>query len=199
AVRVFRAAEAEAGPSDPLCSGLAAAYHALAFQTLADQVRASVRGAAGNRWMFRCGTPTDHPLRVRQELLARPGPGQPFPVLRERTPVRMDLSHSCWSDIFFLGMDYPEGARVLNVSVDLGVHGRDAGPRPPVEVYLRAIDQPVLRLVSVDLDAAADVTSLAEVFDFGRDHLGLLKAGVIAAGLIPPGLEGARQDLRQVL
>ena len=47
AIRVFRAAEAEHGPSDPLASALAAAYHALAFQTLADQVRASVRGAAG--------------------------------------------------------------------------------------------------------------------------------------------------------
>jgi len=31
----------------------------------------------------------------------------------ERTPVRLDLSHSAWSDIFFLGMDYPEGARGL--------------------------------------------------------------------------------------
>ena len=30
----------------------------------------------------------------------------------KRTPVRMDLTHSGWSDIFFLGMDYPEGARV---------------------------------------------------------------------------------------
>ncbi|MEE8452839.1 MAG: UTP--glucose-1-phosphate uridylyltransferase [Thermoguttaceae bacterium] len=37
----------------------------------------------------------------------------------------MDLSHSAWSDIFFLGMDFPQGARVLNVSVDLGVCGRD--------------------------------------------------------------------------
>ena len=128
AIRLFRAAESAHGPSDPLCSGLAAAYHALAFQTLADQVRASVRGAAGNRWMFRTGSAADHPLRVRPELLARPGPGHPFPVLRERTPVRMDLTHSCWSDIFFLGMDYPEGARVLNVSIDLGVNGRDAGP-----------------------------------------------------------------------
>ena len=26
-------------------------------------------------------------------------------------------------------MDFPEGARVLNVSIDLGVHGRDAAPR----------------------------------------------------------------------
>jgi hypothetical protein len=199
AVRVFRAEEAAHGPSDPVCSALAAAYHALAFQTLADQVRASVRGAAGNRWMFRTGSPADHPLRVRPELLARSGPGAPFPVLRERTPVRMDLSHSCWSDIFFLGMDYPEGARVLNVSIDLGVHGRDRAPRPPIEVYFRVIDEPVLRLVSVDLDTAADVTSLAEVFDFARDYLGLLKAAVIASGLVPPGLEGARQDLRQVL
>lgn len=199
AVRLFRLEEADRGPSDPLCSALAAAYHALAFQTLADQVRASVRSAPGNRWMFRTGSADEHPLRVRPELLARTGPGGAFPVLRERTPVRMDLSHSCWSDIFFLGMDYPEGARVLNVSVDLGVHGRDAAPSPPIEVYFRVIDEPVLRLVSVDLDAAADVTSLEEVFDFARDHLGLLKAAVIASGLVPPGLEGVRQDLRQVL
>ncbi len=199
AIRVFRAEEAGHGPSDPLCSALAAAYHALAFQTLADQVRASVRGAAGNRWMFRAGDPLDHPLRVRPELLARSHPGAPFPVLRERTPVRMDLSHSCWSDIFFLGMDYPEGARVLNVSIDLGVHGRDSTPKPPIEVYFRVIDEPVLRLVSVDLDAAADVKSLTEVFDFARDYLGLLKAAVIASGLIPPGLEGSRADLKQVL
>lgn len=199
AVRIFRAEEAAHGPGDPLCSALAAAYHALAFQTLADQVRASVRGAAGNRWMFRTGVPTDHPLRIRPELLARSDPAAPFPVLRERTAVRMDLSHSCWSDIFFLGMDYPEGARVLNVSIDLGVHGRDRVPRPPIEVYLRVIDEPVLRLVSVDLDAATDVSTVAEVFDFARDYLGLLKAAVIASGLVPPGLEGSRQDMRQVL
>jgi hypothetical protein len=199
AVRVFRAEESSRGPSDALCSTLAAAYQGLAFQTLADQVRASVRGVAGNRWMFRTGSADDHPLRVRPEMLTRPTPNAPFPVLRERTPVRMDLSHSCWSDIFFLGMDYPEGARVLNVSINLGVHGRDEHPRPPIEVYFRVIDEPVLRLVSVDLDAAADVRSLAEVFDFARDYLGLLKAAVIASGLIPPGLEGARQELKQVL
>ena len=35
------------------------------------------------------------------------------PVLKETTAVRMDVSHSAWSDIFFLGMDYPEGARVI--------------------------------------------------------------------------------------
>ncbi len=169
-------------PGPVPCSALAEAYHRLGFQTLADQVRRSVRSVRGNQWMFRIGHPADHPLRVRPELLAR-RPTASFPVLRERTPVRMDLSHSAWSDIFFLGMDFPEGARVLNVSIDLGVRGRDAAPRPPVEVYLRVIDEPVLRLVSVDLGARPPTsTDLAEVFDFARDYLGLLKAAVIAVG-----------------
>jgi hypothetical protein len=199
AVQSFAAAQDADGPSAALSSALAAAYRDLAFQTLADQVRRSVRGVPGNRWMFRTGHPADHPLRLRPELLARPNPAAPFPLLREQTPVRMDLSHSAWSDIFFLGMDYPQGARVLNISVDLAVHGRDPLPRPPVEAYLRVIDEPVLRLVSVDLGAAADLDSLAEVFDFAKDYLGLWKAALIAAGIVPPGLEGSEAKLADVL
>jgi hypothetical protein len=149
--------------------------------------------------MFRMGHPSDHPLRFRRQLIERAAAGEPFPILLERTPVRMDLSHSGWSDIFFLGMDFPEGARVLNISVDLGVRHRDAEPRPPIEVYLRVIDQPVLRLSSVDLKCKADVTTLADVFDFAKDYLGLLKAAVIAAGVIPPGLEGSGTQLADVL
>jgi len=29
------------------------------------------------------------------------------------------------------------------------------------------------------------------VFDYARDYLGLLKAAVIASGIIPPGMEGS--------
>ncbi len=113
----------------------------------------------------------------------------------------MDLTHSGWSDIFFLGMDFPEGARVLNISIDLSVRAGDSGgvPRPPVEAYLRVIDKPVLRLTSVDLKATAEITSLNEVFDFARDYLGLLKAAVIASGIVPPGMEGAGQPLSDLL
>lgn len=198
AVAVFLKAQAEHGPSDALSSALAAAYHRIAFQTLADQVRRSVKSVRGNQWMFRVGHPDDQPLRFCAELLART-PSGAFPILREQTPVRMDLTHSGWSDIFFLGMDYPQGARVLNVSVDLGVHGRDSETRPPVEAYLRVIDEPVLRLASVDLGASADITSLSEVFDFARDYLGLLKAALIASGLVPPGVEGSEQSLPHLL
>ncbi|MGA3031872.1 MAG: UTP--glucose-1-phosphate uridylyltransferase [Terracidiphilus sp.] len=203
AIGIFLAAQSASGASDGLASALALAYRGLGFQTLADQVRRSVRSVRGNQWMFRTGHPADYALRIRPELLER-APGDPFPILHESTPVRMDLSHSGWSDIFFLGMDLPEMARVLNVSIDLAIHGSSQGsgtqrPKPPVEAYLRVIDRPVIRLVSVDLDVAAEIHDLQELFDFGRDYLGLLKGAVIASGIVPPGLEGSGQPLSQVL
>lgn len=198
AIEVFLAEQSKGGPSDGISSALSAAYQRLAFQTLADQVRRSVRSVRGNQWMFRMGHPQDQPLRIRPELLERDPDGS-YPILRERTPVRMDLTHSAWSDIFFLGMDYPEGAKVLNISVDLGVHGRDERTEPPVSAWLRVIEEPVLRLVSVDLGATAEIDSLAEVFDFAKDYLGLLKAAVIASGIVPPGIEGSGQSLADLL
>jgi hypothetical protein len=199
AIATFLEAQRTGGPTETLSSALAAAHHALAFQTLADQVRRTVRSTRGNAWMFRLGHPLDQALRIRRELLERPRPDAPYPVLRERTPVRMDLTHCGWSDIFFLGMDFPEGARVLNISVDLGVHGRDSAPQPPIEAYFRVIDEPAIRLASVDLEASACLTHLDEVFDFGRDYLGLLKAAVIAAGVVPPGIERSGASLADLL
>ncbi len=199
AISHFQRAQAEQGPSDTISSALAAAFQALAFQTLANQVRHTVRSTRGNAWMFRLGHPLDQPLRVRPELLARNGPDAPFPILRELTPVRMDLTHCGWSDIFFLGMDYPAGARVLNVSIDLGVHGRDPVTRPPVEAWLRVIDEPVIRLTSIDLETSSRIEQLEEVFDFGRDYLGLLKAAIIAAGIVPPGIERSGTRLADLL
>ena len=197
AIDTFLAKQTKEGPSDAICSSLAAAYHQLAFQTLADQVRKSVRTVRGNQWMFRMGHPADHPLRIRPELLSLTD--NLFPILCERTPVRMDLTHSAWSDIFFLGMDFPQGARVINVSVDLTVHGRNDSPKPPVEAYFRIIDRPILRLTSIDLKASAEISALAEVFDFAKDYLGLLKAAVIASGIVPPGIEGSGKSLADLL
>lgn len=194
AIATFREAWQAQGPSQALASALAAAYRGLAFQTLADQVRRSVRSVRGNAWMFAAFPPGEHPLRVRDELRA-----EPAPTLRESTPVRMDLSHSGWSDIFFLGMDHPEGARVLNVSVDLGVRGRHDEPSPPIQSTLRIIDRPVLRLHSVDLACEVELTETAQVFDIGADYLGLLKAAVVAAGIVPPAWEGEGHDLGALL
>jgi hypothetical protein len=199
AIARFRATMRREGPSGTILSGLADAYRHLGFQTLTDQVRRSVRSSRGNQWMFRVGHRADHPVHVRPELLRRPSGCLLYPILCEQTPVRLDLSHSGWSDIFFLGMDYPEGARVVNISVDLGVYGRDRQVRSPIETFVRVIDEPVLRLTSVDLECTKDLTALDDLFNFGNDYLGLIKAGVIASGLIPPSFEGSGQDLGEIL
>jgi hypothetical protein len=200
ASEALQRAERANGLNAALASAYAATYRGLAFKTLADQVRRSVRSVRGNQWMSRIGHPVDYPLSIRPELLQRESEGAPYPILKEATPVRLDLTHSGWSDIFFLGMDYPEGAKVLNISIDLAVRGEGSGAaRPPVEAFFRVIDEPVLRLTSVDLGASADIGTFAELFDFARDYLGLLKAAVIASGLAPPAMEGAIQPVSSLL
>src|SRR6185369_706373 len=42
-------------------------------------------------------------------------------------------------------------------------------------------------------------TSLSDVFDFAKDYLGLLKAALIASGIVPPGIEGSGQSLAELL
>jgi hypothetical protein len=201
AINLLLNVQDESGPNEGISSALAESYHQLGFQTLADQVRISVRSTAGNKWMFRIGHPFDQPLKFHPDLLKKDQSSGLYPYLHESTPVRMDLSHSGWSDIFFLGMDYPEGANVLNISIDLCIHS-DSGetsPRPPVETWLRIIEEPVLRLTSIDLNSTTSIVNLSEVFDFAKDYLGLLKAAVIASGIIPPGMEGAGLPLSHLL
>jgi hypothetical protein len=199
AVATFLAELETKGPSATLFSGLAEAYHQLSFQILADQVRKSVRSSKGNQWMFRVGHQEEHPIHIHPQLLKKKDESLFFPVLHENTSVRMDLTHSGWSDIFFLGMDYPEGARVINLSIDLGVFGRDKDITPPLHSYFRVISEPVIRVTSIDLNTTKDIQELSDLFNFGNDYLGLVKAGIIASGLIPPSFEGTNQSLPQIL
>ena len=201
AIELLQKVQDKSGANEGISSGLSDAYHQLAFQTLANQVRISVRSTAGNKWMFRIGHPSDQPLRIDPTLLVKDEKTGLYPCLHEETPVRMDLSHSGWSDIFFLGMDYPEGAKVLNISVNLCIRNSVAGtkPTPPIETWLRIIDEPILKLTSVDLAASTSINNLSEVFDFAKDYLGLLKAAVIASGIVPPGMEGAGLPLCHLL
>jgi hypothetical protein len=199
AIKILLDVQHEKGINEGLSSALADAYHKLAFQTLANQVKRSVRTTPGNNWMFRIGHPGDQPLKFRKELLQTDENSGLYPLLSEKTPVRMDLTHSCWSDIFFLGMDYPEGAQVLNISVDLCISGACNKPVPPIETCLRVIDEPVIRLVSTDLEATADIQFIPEIFDFAKDYLGLLKAALIASGIVPPGMEGVELPVSVLL
>jgi len=102
AIDVFLNSIRKEGLNEGIASALAKTYQSLGFQTLADQVRKSVKSIKGNNWMFRIGHPDDQPLRIRKELFINRTASNLFPLLHEETPVRMDLSHSGWSDIFFL-------------------------------------------------------------------------------------------------
>jgi len=192
AINLLLSVQNDKGPNEGLSSGLAEAYHQLAFQTLSNQVRKSVRSTRGNQWMFRSGHPADHPLSIRKELLIKDASNGLYPIIHESTPVRMDITHSGWSDIFFLGMDFPQGAKVLNISIDLVVKDlKGSLPTPPIETFFRIIDEPVIKLTSIDLKTSISLDKLSDVFDFAKDYLGLLKAGIIASGIIPPGMEGS--------
>ena len=56
AIDAFLLTQDREGPNAVISSALAEAYHRLAFQTLANQVRRSVRSVRGNQWMFRVAT-----------------------------------------------------------------------------------------------------------------------------------------------
>lgn len=181
------------GPDGASMQAFATVYERLGFRTLRDQVQASVRASDGNRWMF--GSPELRAAYEESPLRIQPWFASGTREIREQTPVRLDLSHSGWSDIFFLAMDAPESARVVNASVALRVRGTSDPVRPPIDVRVRGIDRPRIRLHSVDLDARAEIDTFRELFDYGRDHLGLLKAGVVASGAVPARLETADAPL----
>ncbi|MEK7476315.1 MAG: UTP--glucose-1-phosphate uridylyltransferase [Candidatus Coatesbacteria bacterium] len=198
AIELYRAEMMAQGCNEALLSALAQAYYDLAFSYLLDQVRQSVRTSRGNEWMFQPATARRFPLRAHRSYLRRDPASGLYPVGVDACPVRADPSHSGWSDIFFLGMDFPEGARVVNFSVDLAVRGKGA-PVPPCECYCRFIEEPVIRLVSVDLACDKTVSTIGELFNFGNDHLSLIKAGVIASGVVPPACEKAGVRLESIL
>ncbi len=185
-------------PPEPARSAAAEAYHRLAFQLLREQVHDAISRTEGNEEIFRVDSPDRYPLKI-PGIYSVPDPetGR-YPVGFDCCPVRIDPCHSGWSDLFFLAMDAPLSARVINISVDIARRG-EGPPRPPIECFSRVIDRPVFRLVSLDLGIVREIASTWELFDFESGPLGLLQAGVVAAGLVPPPLREDDTALLKVL
>ncbi|MBI1976907.1 MAG: UTP--glucose-1-phosphate uridylyltransferase [Candidatus Omnitrophica bacterium] len=186
----FYAALREDGPSKAITSALGRTYYDLAFHTLRQQVDQSIEAYPANTWMFdRAGILQEYETRIHVlGAFKQPAEDGQLPVLVQRSPVRIEWTSSFASDIFFLAMDRPEWARVINISANLGVHGRDEQTRPPINAFVRLVDKPVIRLNSHDLGESKDVTSLDELFNFRNDNLSLLKAAVVASGVVPYAL-----------
>jgi galactokinase/mevalonate kinase-like predicted kinase len=182
-----------------LYSALADSYYNLSFQYLLDQVKLAISHGNENYYLYNIKGLDDYPFSVPAELTTPDDETGIYPLGMDASPVRMDPSHSGWSDIFFLGMDFPEGARVINISVNLRIHGYDEQILPPCECYCRFIEEPVIHLVSIDLRAFKKISSLRELFNFGNDYLSLLKAAVVSSGIVPPCFEHKDISLEKLL
>ncbi len=180
-------------------SALAESYYKLSFKYLLDQVKLSISHCSENHHLYNMRGLDDYPFSVNDEMTTPDTTTGLYPVGMDASPVRLDPSHSGWSDIFFLGMDFPEGARVINLSVDLRIHGSDGTILPPCECYCRYIEEPVIHLVSIDLKSSKKISDLKELFNFGNDYLSLLKAGVVASGIVPPCFENTDIELKDIL
>ncbi len=192
-------ADAQNNANHALFSAIADSFYKLSFKYLLDQVKLSISRCRDNHLLFNINGLDDYPYSVPQELMSPDPLTGLYPVGKDTSPVRLDPSHSGWSDIFFLGMDFPEGAKVVNLSVNLNIRGSGGSPQPPCECYCRYIEDPVVYLVSIDLKASKRVSGLYELFNFGNDYLSLLKAGVVASGIVPPCFEGTNLSLEEVL
>ncbi len=185
--------------SPGIFSAIAESYHKLSFKCLLDQVKLSISQCRENYHLFNIKSLDDYPYNVPSELTKPDLATGNYPVGIDCCPIRLDPSHSGWSDIFFLGMDFPEGARVVNISVDIKPNGDDGPTLPPCECYCRYIEEPVIKLSSVDLNVSKSITTLSELFNFSNDHLSLLKAGVVASGIIPSCFEFTEIPLQDIL
>ncbi|MBI5674994.1 MAG: UTP--glucose-1-phosphate uridylyltransferase [Nitrospirae bacterium] len=199
AVEIYLREIREKGINAALCSAIADSYYQLSFKCLLDQVKQSISHCKENFHLFNINDLSSYPYSVPAKLTTPDNATGLYPIGMDASPVRLDPSHSGWSDIFFLGMDFPEGARVVNISVNLRVHGSEGAILPPCECYCRYIEEPVLRLTSVDLRDSKDITTLDELFNFGNDYLSLLKAGVVASGIIPPCFENSGLKLKDII
>ena len=182
-----------------LFSAIADSYYKLTFKYLLDQVKLSISLCSENYHLYHMNGLDEYPFTVPAELITPDAETGRYPVGVDVSPVRLDPSHSGWSDIFFLAMDFPEGARVVNMSVNLRIHGSKDQVLPPCECYCRFIGEPVIHLISIDLKTSKKIYTVNELFNFGNDYLSLVKAGVVASGIVPPCFEYKDIPLKDIL
>ncbi|NQT53704.1 hypothetical protein HQ576_16725, partial [bacterium] len=94
-----------------------------------------------------------------------------------RAPARLDVGGG-WTDTPPYSLEH--GGRVINAAVNLN-------GQPPIQAYARVIEEPVIRIASIDLGERIEIASLDELLDY-RDpgsRYGLAKAALALSGLSP--------------
>ena len=158
-----------------------------------------MRSVRGNQWMFRIGHPADYPLRLRPELLAARRRPLPHPARSHAGAHGPDAQrlerHLLPRHGFPRGR---AGAERLHRPRRARADGRHAAAARWRPTSASSTSRCCAWPASICRPRPRS-PRLAEVFDFARDYLGLLKAAVIASGIVPPGMEGAGQPLADLL
>jgi fucokinase len=94
-----------------------------------------------------------------------------------RGPARLELGGG-WTDTPPYTLEH--GGEVVNTAVNLN-------GQPPIHCYCRVIEEPVIRLSSIDDGTHIEITSLAELLEYRRpgDIFALAKAALAIAGFSP--------------
>lgn len=115
-------------------------------------------------------------------------------------PVRIEQTSCVGSDIFYLAMDRPHRARCINISVNL-LNPSSGKMEPPISVMVRPVKEKGIRLTSIDLKCTKLITDAEDLFNMRNDDLSLLKAAVVASGIIPPAINksGGENSVLEIL
>lgn len=94
-----------------------------------------------------------------------------------RAPARLDLAGG-WTDTPPYCLIH--GGCVINAAVDLN-------SQPPIQAYARRVDEPVIRLGSIDAGIRSEIRELDELLDFRSptSEFALAKAALAQSGLSP--------------
>lgn len=102
-------------------------------------------------------------------------------IVWARAPARMDTGGG-WTDTPPYSLEY--GGSVVNTAVNLN-------GQPPIHVYARVIDEPVIRIASIDIGERTEITQLDKLLDFNKadSSFGLAKAALALCGFSPQNAE----------
>lgn len=109
-----------------------------------------------------------------------------------RAPARLDLCGG-WTDTPPYCLEH--GGCVLNMAVDLN-------GQPPIQAFARVIEEPVVRITSIDRGTRQEIWQLDSLYDYGdlASEFSLAKGALALAGVVPPCRQAAAgQDLRRIL
>ena len=111
-------------------------------------------------------------------------------IVWARAPARLDVGGG-WTDTPPYSLEW--GGCVTNAAVNLN-------GQPPIQAYVRVIDEPVIRIGSIDLGVRIEIRDFDNLLDYRKatGSFALAKAALVLSGVSPNG-RGRRRSLKKAL